>query len=96
MFGFSSWAEFPDKGFFGVDVAEEFFEIEFTGEGDSVITIGPVDVMDMATDEVGSHFAEPLIVIEQAEVVFELDVTKVVPVSDPWVVFEVLLKSNHF
>ena len=60
-----------------------------------MVALGPVNIMHMTSDEVGCHFSEPLVVVKKSEVVFELDVTEVVPVSDPRVVFEVFLEADH-
>ena len=55
----------------------------------------PLDIVHMAAHEMRGDAFQPLVVIEQAEVVFELDVAEIMPVADPRVVGEVVLQSRH-
>lgn len=96
LFGFPGGGEFPGEGHFGFEMFKEDVVGKFAGEGDAVIALGPLDVVQMSSDEVRLHFSEPLVVVEEAEVVLEADVAKVVPVSDLRAVGEVLLETDHF
>ena len=70
---------------------------KWTGcKGRAVVAGGPLDVMDMTPDQVRGNFFQPLLMVEQAEVVFELDVTEIMPITDRRMVGEVSLESDHF
>lgn len=75
---------------------EELVVGEGAGEGDAVVALGPLDVVEVGADEVGGHFSEPLVVVEETEVVLEADVAEVVPVADLGAVLEVFLEGHHF
>lgn len=60
-----------------------------------MIACGPLDVVDVGADDVRGDLLEPIDVVEQADVVLELDVSEVVPITDPGVVFEVVLQVEH-
>ena len=76
--------------------AEKLVVVEGAGEGDTVVAVRPVDVVHVGADEVRLHLAEPEVVLEEAQVVLQLHVAKVMPVADPLVLGEVLLKRDHF
>jgi hypothetical protein len=40
--------------------------------------------MEVAPYEARSHFLEPLEMVEETEVLFDLDMSKVMPVADGW------------
>lgn len=69
---------------------------QVSGEGDAVVALGPLDIVEVGPDEVGRHLGEPLIMIEEAEIVLEAHVSEVVPVSDLGAVRKVGLELDHF
>ena len=91
FFGFAGGGEFPDDGTIGREEGEQGFVVEGAGEGCAVIAGGPLDVVDVGADDVRGDLLEPIDVVEQADIVLELDVAEVVPITDPGVVFEVVL-----
>lgn len=44
-------------------MAEELVVGERAGEGDTVVALGPLNVVEVRADEVGGHFFEPLVVV---------------------------------
>src|ERR1035437_2834145 len=75
--GVAGGAEFPDERASGGETGEEGCVVEGAGERGAVVAGGPLHVMDRAADDVGGHAVEPVRVVEQSEVVFELDVAGV-------------------
>ena len=96
LLGFSGGREFPGEGHFGFEMAEELVVGERAGEGDAVVALGPLNVVEVRADEVGGHFFEPLVVVEKTEIVLESDVAEVVPVADLGALLEMLLEGDHF
>ena len=64
LFGLTGWGKFPDKWYCWINVTEQFFEVEFAGEWNTVVALGPVDIVYVAAYQIRSHFSEPLVVIE--------------------------------
>ena len=91
FFGLAGGREFPDDGAIGREKGEQGFVVEGAGEGRAVIACGPFDIVDVGADDVRGDLLEPIDVVEQADIVLELDVAEVVPITDPGVVFEVVL-----
>ena len=55
FFGFAGGAEFPDEGAIGREERKDGLVIERAGERGAVIAGGPLDIMNMAADEVGRN-----------------------------------------
>lgn len=94
--GFAGGAEFPHERAVWWEPPQQFGEVEHSGERHAVVARGPLDVVHMAADQVWGDPFQPLFVVDQAEVVFQLDVAKIVPVADLWVIGEMLLQAQHF
>ena len=91
FFGLAGGGEFPDDGAIAREKRQQGFVVERAGEGCAVIACRPLDVVDVGADDVRGDLLEPIDVVEQADIVLELDVAEVVPITDPGVVFEVVL-----
>ena len=63
LLGVASWTEFPGVWHFRVKMLEQFREVDLTSEWDPVIQLGPIDIVDVAADEIGAHAFEPFIVV---------------------------------
>lgn len=66
LLGFTRWGEFPSVGHFGFEMSQELIVGKGAGEGNAMVAFGPLDVVDVGTNEIGCHLGKPLIVIEEA------------------------------
>lgn len=96
LLGLAGRRKLPSDRHFRLKHFEQWIVVDFARQRHTVVAIWPIDIVDVAADEVGLHLCQPLLVIEQAEVMLELHVAKVVPIADPWIVSEVLLQHHHF
>ena len=96
LLGLAGRREFPGQRHFGFEVLEKLVVWQAAGEGDAVVAVGPLHVVQVGANKIGFHLGEPLVVIEEAEIVLQANVAEVVPVADLRAVREVFLKGDHF
>lgn len=96
LLGLAGRREFPSQRHLGFEVLEKLIVRQATGEGHPVVAVRPLHVVQVGANEIGFHLGEPLVVIEEAEIVLQANVAEVVPVADLRAVREVFLKSDHF
>ena len=61
-----------------------------------MVSVWPLNIVQVTTHEMIGYGLNPLLMIEQTEVVLELNMSKIVPVTDLRLIGEVLLKGDHF
>lgn len=82
VFGRDSGMNFKHEcGRFG-KFGKEAFERNLSCPWGTVVLEGPADIVDMAAEKSWGDAVEPLFVVEQGEVVFDVGVSEVVPVAD--------------
>ena len=61
-----------------------------------MVSVWPLNIVQVTTHEMIGYGLNPLLMIEHTEVVLELNVSEIVPVTDLRLIGKVLLKGDHF
>src|SRR5690606_41614505 len=90
------WTQLPNQGTILGKERKKLLVIQSAGEGNAMIPLGPLHVVDMPPDQVRRNPAQPFDVVEETQIVFQLDVPEVMPVADPRMLGDLLLKEDHY
>lgn len=82
VLGLHAGAEFEDFDVFGTDHRFEGGEVDHAGAGRAMVAAGELDVVDVEAMQPLEHGFEMHGVIDEAEVVFDLGVAAIVPVTN--------------
>ena len=80
IFG-SSRTQFPDERHSGGDRGNQCFEIDHPAEWYLMIQIWKNNIMNVAPDQMRRHFPEPLGMIDKRQIVSNLCMPEIVPVT---------------
>ena len=80
--GFRARGHLKNRGAFFRQERNQFFQGRVAGERRAMVTEGPSRIVDVATDQKRRHFFQPLKMIEEAEIVFDLSMAEIVPIAD--------------